>query len=98
MRYDSLPIEQLHTWAQFNGVAFSNITVAPNVTGKDGVDKGAGLIASVGFSEDSATHDILLAVPADLILSREAVILCAKADSQLKEILHAVGDFAQVGF
>jgi hypothetical protein len=98
MKYDSLPIEQLHPWAQFNGVTFNNVAVAPNIVGKDGVDKGAGLVATIDFSENGAAQDILLAIPADLVLSREAVILCAKADSQLKEILDAVGEFAEVGF
>jgi hypothetical protein len=36
-------------------------------------------------------------VPADLVLSKETVHLCAKADLHLKEILDAVGDFAEVG-
>lgn len=96
MRYASLPASQLQAWAQFNGVTFNNICVAENVTSKDGVDKGSGLLAT-GFSESSASMEVLLTIPSDLVLSKEAVHLCAKADLDLKEILDAVGDFAEVG-
>ena len=97
MKYNSLPIAELQTWARFNGVIFNNVVVADNITSKDGVDKGAGLLATAGFSERGALQEILLTVPADLVLSKEAVRLCAKADVHLKEILDAVGEFAEVG-
>jgi hypothetical protein len=98
MKYASLPIEELHTWAQFNGVAFNNIAIAKNIASKDGVDKGAGLVATTGFSDSGASQQVLLTVPADLVLSKETVHLCAKADLQLNEVLVAVGSFAEVGY
>jgi hypothetical protein len=97
MKYNSLPIADLQTWARFNGVSFNNVAVADHITSKDGVDKGAGLLATAGFSERGALQEILLTVPADLVLSEEAVRLCAKADLHLKEIFNAVGKFAEVG-
>lgn len=97
MRYSSLPILELQTWARFNGVIFNNIVVADNITSKDGIDKGAGLLAAAGFPDSGVSQEVLLTVPADLVLSKETVHLCAKADLHLKEILDAVGDFAEVG-
>jgi hypothetical protein len=101
MKYNSLPISELQTWARFNGVIFNNIVVADNITSKNGINKGAGLLATAGFtagfSDSGVSQEILLTVPADLVLSKETVHLCAKADLHLKEILDAVGDFAEVG-
>lgn len=97
MKYASLPIEQLQTWARFNGVVFNNVLLADQITSKDGIDKGAGLLADAGFSDSGASPEVLLTVPADLVLSKETVHLCAKADLHLKEILDAVGNFAEVG-
>jgi hypothetical protein len=97
MKYVSLPIGELHIWARFNGVVFNNIIVTDHITSKDGIDKGAGLLAAAGFSDRGASQEVLLTVPADLVLSKETVHLCAKADVHLKEILDAVGDFAEVG-
>lgn len=96
MKYANLPIAELQSWAKFNGVTFSDIVVAETITSKDGVDKGAGLLATAGFSENSAMQEVLLTVPADFILTKEAVHLCAKADLHLNDIIDAVGDFAEV--
>lgn len=97
MKYTSLPIGELQTWAHFNDVVFNNIIVTENITSKDGIDKGAGLLAAAGFSDHGASQEVLLTVPADLVLSKETVYLCAKADLRLQEILDAVGNFAEVG-
>lgn len=95
MKYDLLSIDQLQAWAQLNGIILNSLAITSNVT-KDGVDKGAGLVATTNVSRGSIRQEVLITVPADLVLSKETVHLCAKADLRLKEILDAVGSFAEV--
>lgn len=89
-----MPIEQLDAWAKLNGVEFHNCQVKQIVT-QDGQDRGAGIIAT--GNRHGYDDDILMYVPAELVLSQYQVEQFATCDKYLKDILEAVGDFGRVG-
>ena len=96
MRRECLPIEQLQAWSLLNDVKLANAAVAANITGKDGTNKGAGLVATEAIPRQ-AFESLLLTVPADLIVSKNRVEQVARTDKYLREILIATGEWAQVG-
>ena len=87
MRRQILGVETLSTWARLNHVVFEGIAVT------DIPSRGYGLIVTAEKDEESA---VLVTVHKDLILSLENVWVLAKADQHLREVLHAVGDYARV--
>lgn len=97
MRRSLLPIEQLTAWSTLNGANLFNAAIAPKIVGRDGIDHGAGLVATRSVRSEDATDREFLSVPADLILSKERVEQLSKTDPFLREVLAAVGELAQVG-
>lgn len=94
MRYSSLPIENLQSWAFFNNVVLSGVRIQPNILAEDGSDKGGGLVAT----RDCEASDVVLTVPRELVLNRAVVEEVAKTDTRLRDILEAVGaSFLEVG-
>jgi hypothetical protein len=95
MKRSTIPIEQLFTWGKLNGVEFNNVDVKTDVGSHDGALKGGGLVST---SDRVANDDgaILMAVPQDLILSREQVERYAAIDRHLKAVLDAAGAFGRV--
>lgn len=65
----------------------------PHIVAPDGTDKGGGLVATV----DHGSGEVLLAVPMELLLSKERVEQCAKEDKNLRELIEAVPSLFQVG-
>jgi hypothetical protein len=94
MRYESLALEQLPTWAKFNGVKLDDTKISSKITGNDGSEKGGGLLAQ----HDLSASNPLLTVPADLILSREGIEQYAKSDLRFRELLDATKALTHVGF
>jgi hypothetical protein len=88
MRRARLPIEALPAWCQLNGVELYNVSVRKAERGK-----GSGLFATNTVSE---SHSLLLSCPRDLILSLESIRSQAKIDKHLRELLGAIGQFAEV--
>lgn len=92
MHYANASVTQLEPWAKLNDSKLHGIKIEPNIV-VDGIDKGGGLVAT----SDHSSEDVLLDVAGDLILTRERVLLEAKADRHLRELLDALQDFIQVG-
>ena len=93
MRKPSLPLEALQAWSHFNGIRLLGVSVEPHILAKDGTDKGGGLQST----KDHGPGEPLLAVPLELVLSKERVEQCAKSDKQLKELVEATASIFQVG-
>ncbi|KAL1655463.1 hypothetical protein SLS61_001927 [Didymella pomorum] len=84
------PIDTLPTWATFHGVSFNGIKIGP-LPGFE--DRGSTVIADRGL--EGGKVEPLLAVPKELIISRQNIELFAKADRHLREVLEATGDFGR---
>jgi hypothetical protein len=93
MKTASLAVENLCAWAHFNGVRLFEASVEQLIIGEDGHDKGGGLLATA----EHGPGQPFLAVPIDLVLSKERVEQCAKTDQHLKELIDAVPSLSQVG-
>ncbi|ETI20539.1 hypothetical protein G647_08576 [Cladophialophora carrionii CBS 160.54] len=85
MRQASLPLENLRTWAHFNDVRLFEASIEPRIVGEDGNEKGGGLQADAEHGPGKP----FVAVPLDLVLSKERVEQCAKADQHLKGLIEA---------
>ncbi|EXJ54368.1 hypothetical protein A1O7_09707 [Cladophialophora yegresii CBS 114405] len=85
MRQAFLPLENLRTWSHFNDVRLFEASIEPHIIGEDGNEKGGGLQADAEHGPGKP----FLAVPLDLVLSRERVEQCAKADQYLKGLIEA---------
>lgn len=83
-----MPPSALRAWAHLNDVQSNGLTFGHLSFHQ----KGLGITANVDLNEDEA---ILMKVPPSLVLSLENVWICAKSDPHLKEVLDAVGDYAQ---
>jgi hypothetical protein len=88
MRRARLPVEALPAWCRLNGVELYNVSVREAEQGK-----GKGIFAAATVSE---AHSLLLSCPKDLVLSLESIRNQAKVDRHLRELLEAVGEFAEV--
>lgn len=103
MKRQFLPIEALSAWTRFNGVSFDGIEVRRLRT-EDGVDKGSAVIATRSRpaktrelgNDDVNEPEILMHIPADLVLSLSLVETYAKSDRYLREVLDAAGEFGKV--
>lgn len=93
MRYGSLPIKDYHTWASLNGIELDAARVVADILDKDGNSKGGGLVAS----RDVAADDVLLKVPAELIVCQSQVEQCAEVDGRLRELMDCMAEFTKVG-
>ncbi|KIW93416.1 uncharacterized protein Z519_06021 [Cladophialophora bantiana CBS 173.52] len=91
MRQVSLPLEDLPVWAHFNDVQLFQASIEPHIMREDGNDKGGGLIAK----SDHGPGELLVAVPGELVLSKERVEQYAKADQNLKELIEAAASLSQ---
>lgn len=93
MRQASLPVQNLQAWSHFNHVRLFEALIQPHIIGEGGRDKGGGVQAN----GDHAAGDVLVAVPFELVLSKERVEQCAKADQGLRELVEAAPSLFQVG-
>lgn len=97
MRREYLPLETLPSWAHLNGVTTHGVAFQKlPQTDDDGADKGTAIVATQETDEDAG--DVLLSVPADMILSFQMVENHAKSDRYLRVVLDAAGEFARVCF
>lgn len=85
-----LPSFALESWSIMNNVQFDGVAVE-TIPGAEA--KGLALLSK---SEKLVSERPLITIPRDLVLSREAVQLHAKADLHLREILEAVPDLSLV--
>ena len=97
MKREILPVYHLTNWARLNGVELSNATVSSKILGPDGTSKGAGLVAKNSVTEDDSTNRVLLCVPSELVLSKSRTRESRNVNKHLREVLDAVGSFAEVG-
>ncbi len=93
MRQASLSLQNLRAWSHFNDVRLFEASINQSIIGKDGTDKGGGLLAQA----EHGPGQPFLAVPLELVLSKERVEQCAKADQHLKELIDAAPSLFQVG-
>ncbi|KIW22547.1 uncharacterized protein PV07_12425 [Cladophialophora immunda] len=91
MRHVSLPLEDLKVWAHFNDVQLFETSIEPHIVREDGNDKGGGLLAT----GEHGPGQPLVAVPHELVLSKERVEQYAKADQSLKELVEAAASLVQ---
>ncbi len=93
MKHSSISVENLQSWAQLNDVTLHGVEISSNIVSDDGISKGGGLLSTTA----KASGEVLLSISQDLILSRESVLQCAKADRHLRQLVEAMEDFIQVG-
>lgn len=87
-----LDVPALKTWAAASGIDFAS-TEPSLVPGR-----GVALLASRSLpSSTSSKSAVLLTLPADLVLSLEAVKKHALFDRHFRELLDSLGDFGKVG-
>ncbi|EXJ77216.1 hypothetical protein A1O3_10374 [Capronia epimyces CBS 606.96] len=91
MRQASLPAENLQAWSHFNNVELFDTSIEAHIFTEDGVDQGGGLRAKAHHGEGEP----LVAVPLDLVLSKDRVAQCAKSDPRLKELIEAAASLFQ---
>ncbi|KIW62592.1 hypothetical protein PV04_10753 [Phialophora macrospora] len=85
MRQACLPLQNLRAWSHFNNVRLFEASIESRIIGEDGNDKGGGLQANAEHGPGKP----FVAVPLDLVLSKERVEQCAKADQHLNELIEA---------
>lgn len=93
MLYGSLPVETLQAWALLNEVELPAAQVTPNIVDNEGNSKGGGLVAT----RDVSAGDVLLKIPAELIVSKQQVEQCIRADARLREVMEQLEAFMKVG-
>lgn len=93
MKHASIPIKKLEPWCQLNGLTLHGVRISSNIVSEDGISKGGGLLSAVTHESE----DVLLSIPQDLILNREAVLQCAKVDKHLRQLVETMEDWVQVG-
>lgn len=93
MRYSTISTDQLQPWAILNDVGLHGITISSAIITEDGVNRGGGLLSTTAHE----SQDVLLSISGDLILSKEAVLQCAKTDKHLRDLTEALSEFVQVG-
>jgi len=86
-----LPTTALPAWALLNAVELRGIEIKP-VLGHE--DRGTAIVSKK--SELSSSHNPLLVVPGDLVLSLKTIERQSRYDTQLQEVLAAVGGFSKV--
>lgn len=85
-----LPLDTLSTWSTLNGVQYNGVDVTI-IPGKE--ERGSALRAIETLEQE---RNPLIIVPKDLIISKENVLLHAKSDRHLREVLEVAGEFSQV--
>ena len=93
MKQVSLSVQNLSAWAHFNDVKLFEASIEEQIIGDDGEDKGGGLQAV----SENGPGQLLVSVPLDLLLSKERVEQCAKADQNLNRLIQAAPSLSQVG-
>lgn len=93
MRYASIPPDQLQSWALLNDAELRGISISTSIITENGVNKGGGLLSTASHEFE----ETLLSIPHELILTKEAVMMCAKTDRHLRDLVEALPDFIQVG-
>lgn len=95
MQYSSLSTSQLSSWALPNNIELRGVRIEPNLVDENGSSKGGGLVAKAEHNEG----ETLLTVPHDIVISKEQISNCARADAKLRELLAtlAEGDLVKVG-
>ncbi|KAI1626340.1 hypothetical protein EDD37DRAFT_340359 [Exophiala viscosa] len=85
MRQTSLPLENLQAWSRLNNVQLFDVALEPHITADNGDDHGGGMLAKA----DRAETEPLVAVPLELVLSKERVEEAAKVDTGLRQLVDA---------
>lgn len=80
-----LPVEAFPPWALLQGITFGDVEL------RDVPDKGMGLIATTNLSSEADKLISVLQIPADVVLSGEAVEEYTKVDQNFKALLEAAG-------
>jgi hypothetical protein len=93
MKQTALPLDSLRAWSHLHEVQLSNVSIEARIVDCIGNDKGGGLLSTAKH----ASAQSLIAVPLDLVLSKERVEQCAKADRDLQQLLEATSNLFQVG-
>lgn len=94
MKYTSLPVQDLQSWAFLNNVQLHGVTIKSHIVDQDGNERGGGIVATT----DHGPSDVLMTIPNDLILNRAAVENAARSDKYLREVLSAFEEpFLEVG-
>lgn len=93
MKHASIAASQLQTWAALNDVELRGIEISTAIITEDGINKGGGILSTASHDAE----DTVLSVPRDLVLSKEAVLQCAKTDQHLRDLVETLSDFIQVG-
>lgn len=87
MNWEPLPISSFPAWALLQDISFNNVALS------EVPDKGIGITTSVDVDGDKqeTTPIKFLEIPADLVLSSEAVAEYAKVDQNFKALLEKMG-------
>jgi hypothetical protein len=93
MKYTALPLNSLPAWARLNDVHLSDVSIETQIIGSSSNGKGGGLVST---AKHTAAQP-LIAVPLDMVLSKERVEQCAKADKDLQQLIEATSNLFQVG-
>ena len=93
MRYGSLSVDRLETWALLNNANCPVAQVTVDILDHDGKSKGGGLTAKRAAS----AGELLLKVPAELVVNQTQIEMCSKADTTLQNLMEATATFAKVG-
>lgn len=88
----SQAVSKFHSWCKLNGISFDGVEIAHS-TIEGG---GGGVLATRRLTGGNEAP--LMAIPRDMVLSRERVELQAKGDKWLREVLDAAGDYGRVSF
>ena len=83
-----LSLDSLPPFLRLNNIETENVVVHSTP------DRGNALVAKRHLSP---TDNPVVAVPSNVILSKESIRIHAQADRRLQEVLDACGDFASVG-
>lgn len=100
MKRDYLSLETLSAWTKLNDISVHGVAFQ-KIQAEDGTDKGSAIVATQNKSNDEtqtkgSSPEILLRIPADMVLSLQLVETHAKADRHLRDVLEAVGEFGRV--
>lgn len=87
MQYASLSTSQLAAWAKLNSIELRGIKIEHDII-EQGNSKGGGIIATTPHNE----QDAILFVPHDIVVSKQQITDCLRADTRLRELFEALAD------
>jgi len=88
-----LPIDTLPSWCALNDVSCYDVVIARTSDESHGHDAGNGLVAQQSLTTLNDPFDlpVLLTIPHNLVLNREAVELFAKEDKHFRQLVDTAG-------